>query len=140
MVGTDGPARPRGFFLIGAFFVFGATMAGYAAVTLLEPGTFLDALWTLNQTGHAGLLTLGTGGALLFVVVCAGMVVASVGWFRRRLWGWRIAVAIVAINMVGDIMNFGLGERLKGTVGVLIAGLLLIYISRSAVRDYFSRG
>lgn len=138
-MGTDELARPRGFFPIGAFFVFGATMAAYAAVTLLKPGTFLDVLWALNKAGHTGLLALGKSAAVLFVVLCAGMVAASVGWFRRRRWGWMIAIAIVAINMVGDIMNFGTGEPLKGAVGVLIAALLLIYMARPTVRNYFSR-
>ena len=47
--------QPVGFVWIGAFFVFGATMAAYAAFTLFKPGTALDALWGLNQKGHAGL-------------------------------------------------------------------------------------
>jgi len=52
----DAPNRPRGFVAIGAFFVFGATMAAYAAVILPKPGTLLDALWVLNRRGHAGLV------------------------------------------------------------------------------------
>jgi hypothetical protein len=32
---------------MGLFFVFGATLAAYAAITLLDPGTVLDGLWAL---------------------------------------------------------------------------------------------
>jgi len=37
----DAPYGPRGFLAIGVFFVFGATIAAYAAVTLVMPGTIL---------------------------------------------------------------------------------------------------
>ena len=130
-------SRPRGFVAIGAFFVFGAIMAFYAAITLLKPGTFLDALWALNKRGHAGLLLLGKSAALLFLVLCALLALAAVGWFRRCYWGWVLGVTIIAINAAGDIANLARGEGLKGAVGVAIAGLLLIYMTRARVRNYF---
>lgn len=130
-------ARPRGFAAIGSFFVFGAAMAAYAAVTLLAPGTFLDGLWALNKRGHAGLILLGKSAALLFIVLSALLALAAVGWFRRRYWGWVLGVAIIAINGLGDIVNLVRGEGLKGAVGVAIAGLLLFYLTRPGVRSYF---
>jgi uncharacterized membrane protein (DUF2068 family) len=122
---------------IGAFFVFGATMAAYAAVTLLTPGTFLDALWVLNKQGHAQLASLGGGAVLLFAVLSLLLGLAAVGWFRRRRWGWMLGSAIIAINLAGDVVNLARGEGLKGAVGVLIAGLLLIYLMRPRVRNCF---
>ena len=129
--------RPRGFAIMGAFFVFGATMAAYAAATLLKPGTVLDLLWALNKTGHAQLAALGRGAGLGFVVLSALLCATSVGWFRRRFWGWILGVTIIAINAAGDLVNLVIGEHLKGAVGVAIAGLLLFYMTRSGVRDYF---
>jgi hypothetical protein len=129
--------RPRGFWAIGSFFVFGAAMAAYAAVTLLAPGTFLDGLWALNKRGHAGLILLGKSAALLFVVLSALLALAAVGWFRRCFWGWVLGVTIIAINALGDVVNLARGEGLKGAVGVVIAGLLLIYMTRPGVRSYF---
>jgi uncharacterized membrane protein (DUF2068 family) len=130
--------RPQGFVWIGAFFVFGATMSAYAAVTLLIPGTFLDALWVLNEQGHAGLAELGRGAGLLFIVLSALLALAAVGWFRRQTWGWMLGVVIVALNIAGDIVNIFRGEGLKGVVGVGIAGVLLIYMTRAGVRNYFT--
>jgi hypothetical protein len=119
------------------FFAFGATMAAYAAVTLLKPGTVLDALWALNQRGHARLALLGRAAILLFAVLSVLLGLAAVGWFRRKYWGWVLGVAIIAINATGDLLNLVAGERLKGAVGVVIAGLLLFYMTRSGVRKYF---
>jgi hypothetical protein len=129
--------QPRGFVPIGVFFAFGAAMAAYAAVTLLKPGTILDTLWALNRRGHAGLVLLGRGAVILFAVLSALLGLAAVGWFWRKSWGWMLGVAIIAINATGDLINAVMGEWLKGSVGLLIAGLLLTYMMRSGVRDYF---
>ena len=136
-MGNEADQRPRGFIPIGAFFLFGATMAAYAAATLLKPGTELDELWVLNKTGHAQLASLGKGAGLGFSVLSALLCAASVGWCRRRYWGWVLGTTIIAINAAGDLVNLALGEHLKGAVGVAIAGLLLIYITSRGVRDYF---
>jgi hypothetical protein len=132
--------RPRGFVPIGLFFVFGATMAAYAGVTLLMPGTFLDALWVLNKEGHAGLARLGRLAALPFGILSPMLGLAAVGWFRRRRWGWVLGGAIIAINAAGDLVNLVLAEHLKGAVGLAIAGLLLFYMTRNGVRNYFGTG
>lgn len=132
--------QPRGFVPIGIFFVFGATMAAYAALTLLEPGTFLDALWALNKQAHIQLAVLGRMAAVPFGIVSIALALAAAGWFRRRRWGWVLGTSIIAINAVGDVVNLAIGEPWKGGVGVLIAGLLLVYLTRSNVRRYFVRG
>jgi hypothetical protein len=133
----DESNRPRGFLAIGAFFAFGAAMAAYAAVTLLKPGTFLDALWALNKRGHAGLVLLGRGALFLFAFLSVLFGLAAAGWFRRKYWGWMLGVTIIAINATGDLINSLMGEWLKGAVGVAVAGLLLVYLTRARVRNYF---
>jgi hypothetical protein len=129
--------RPSGFIAIGIFFLFGATMAAYAAVTLLKPGTALDALWVLNGPGHAKLLGIGKGAGLGFLGLAGLLGAASVGWFRRRYWGWLLGTTIIAINVAGDLENLAIGEHWKGAVGVTIGGVLLIYLIRPGVRNYF---
>ena len=129
--------RPRGFVPIGVFFVFGATMAAYAAITLLNPGTLLDVLWTLNKQAHIQLAVLGRVAAIPFGIVSIALALAAAGWLRRRYWGWVLGVTIIAINAAGDLINLVIGERMKGAAGVVIAGLLLIYMTRSRMRAYF---
>ena len=51
-----------------------------------------------------------------------------------------LGVTIIAINAMGDFINGVMGERLKGAVGVAIAGLLLFYMTRAGVRSYFQCG
>ncbi|HWO38338.1 MAG TPA: hypothetical protein VNO32_56930, partial [Candidatus Acidoferrum sp.] len=63
---------------------------------------------------------------------------AAIGWFRRRLWGWRLGVAIIATQVLGDVINCIRGDWVRGGVGVVIAGALLLFLLRSKVKDIFS--
>ena len=130
--------RPGGFVPLGVFFFFGATMATFAAVTLAIPGTLLDEAWRLNPAGHAGLAPLGRVVAVPFLFLALALLAAGIGWFRRRSWGWGLGVSLIAMNLAGDLLNLVIrGEWVKGAVGFVIAGLLLIYMTRSSVRNYF---
>jgi hypothetical protein len=53
------------------------------------------------------------------------LVAAGIGWFRRRLWGWKLAVAIIAIQVAGDVINCIRGDWVRGGIGVVIAGVTL---------------
>lgn len=129
--------RPAGFVPIGIFFFFGALMATYAAVTLAFPGTFLDRAWGLNPEGHAGLSSLGRIMAVPFLFLATAMLLAGLGWFRRSNEGWRLGVLLIAINLAANVYELVFRRQLKSGPGVLIAGLLLTYMTRTSVRRYF---
>lgn len=137
IVNPEQTQRPKSFIAIGVFLLFGGAISVWVAITLLRPGTALDQLWTLNKTAHAQLASLGPAVAVGFVVLSALLLAASVGWFRRRRWGWRLGTTIIAINASADLLNALRGDWRKGFVGVAFAGLLLFYMTRSKVRHYF---
>jgi len=130
--------KPPGFTAIGLFLFFGALMAGLAAATLLWPGTALDRIWALNPAAYAQLAPRGKIVGALFLPLSAALGCAGIGWFRRRLWGWRLAVGIIAIQVIGDIVNCVRGDFLRGGIGVVIAGALLFYLLRPKVRAAFT--
>ena len=112
-------------------------MAAYAGITLLYPGTPLDSLWALNKRGHEGLSAFGRLAAIPFVILSPVLALAALGWFRRRHWAWLLGTAIIAVNMAGDVAQIFLGRRWEGATGVIIAGMLLAYMTRRPVRSYF---
>lgn len=112
-------------------------MAAFAAITLLKPGTFLDQAWKLNPSAHEQMLPLGRVVGVPFIVLAIVLFLAGVGWFRRRYWGWVLGVSVIGINLAADITHFFLGDRVKSGVGVMIASLLLFYMTREKVRSYF---
>lgn len=131
--------KPLGFVAIGVFLFFGATMASLAAITLLLPGTSLDRAWKLNPTAYKQLSPLGSKIGILFLLLAVSLLVSGVGWFQRRLWAWRLALAIIATQVLGDIVNLVRGDWLRGGTGVIIAGALLLYLLTPRVRAAFSR-
>jgi hypothetical protein len=131
------PSRPPGFAVIGGFFCFGALMAAFAAVTLFHPGTPLDRVWALNRPAHLTLAALGRMVAVPFAVLSVVLFLTTLGWFRRQYWGWLLATSAIATNLAADFIHALLGDWLRSGVGIVIAGLLLFYLTRAAVRTYF---
>jgi hypothetical protein len=130
--------KPPGFSAIGVFLLFGAGMASLAAITLLWRGSPLDHVWVLNPTAYKQIAPLGYIAGVLFLLLSAALVMAAIGWFRRRLWGWILAVAILAIQVLGDIVNCFRGEWLHGVTGVIIAVALMLFLLRTKVRSAFA--
>jgi hypothetical protein len=135
---ADGYKMPRGIAAVGVFLFFGATMASLAGTTLTWPGTFLDRLWVLNPTAHKQLATFAKPAGILFLLLAAVLAMAGTGWFKHRLWGWRLAVAVIATQVLGDLVNFFKGDHLRGGVGFSIATALLFYLLRPVVRAVFN--
>ena len=133
----EGNDKPPGFTAIGVFLFFGATMASLAGTTLLFRGTPLDRTWTLNPMAYKQLSPLGGKVGILFLLLALVLVVSGVGWFQCRLWGWRLAVAIIGTQVIGDIVNLVRGDWLRGGTGVVIAGGLLLYLLTARLRATF---
>jgi hypothetical protein len=128
-----------GLTAMAVFLVFGAVMATLAGITLLFPGSFLDPIWRLNPAAGEQLRQLGRGIGIAFLGLGAAMVAAAIGWIKRRFWGWGLAVIIIASQVLGDLVNAFRGEWLKGAVGAAIAGALLAYLVRPAIRGAFEK-
>jgi hypothetical protein len=127
----------RGLTAVGIFLFFGAVMASLAGTTLLWRGTILDRMWVLNSAAYKRLVPLGGVAGMLFLLLGTALAVAGTGWFKRRLWGWRLAVVIIATQVLGDLVNLLRGDVVKGAIGFTIAGGLLFYLLRSEVRAAF---
>ncbi|SRR6266566_3729545 len=94
---------PKGIFAVGIFLFFGAIMASLAGTTLVWRGTMLDRIWAFNLPAYRQLAPFGKMVGIPFLLLGATLAVAGVGWFKRRMWGWRLAVAIIATQVLGDL-------------------------------------
>jgi hypothetical protein len=128
---------PRGIMGVGIFLLFGTAMAFLAGTTLVWPGTALDHAWALNQPAHRELAPLGRMIGIPFLLLGATLLTAAVGWFRRALWGWRLAVALIAAQVIGNIVNLFLGHIAEGATGFVIATALLAYLLLPRVKTVF---
>jgi hypothetical protein len=128
---------PCGMLAMGVFLLFGAAMACLAGTTLLWPGTVLDRTWALNPRAYRELAPLGWMVGITFLLLSAALFTAGVGWFRGRPWGWSLAVALIATQVLGNIVNLFLGHIAEGATGSIIAGALLAYLLLPRVKNVF---
>jgi hypothetical protein len=129
--------KTPGFTVMGIFLFFGAVIASLAATTLLWRGTILDRIWDLNPAAYKQLAPVGSTVGILFLLLGVALATAGIGWFRRRLWGWRLAVVIIAIQVRGDMVSSVRGDLLRGGTGAIIAGALLLFLFRPKLRSIF---
>jgi hypothetical protein len=122
---------------IGVFLFFGAVMAFLVGTTLTWKGTVLDQMWVLNAHAYKQLSPFGRTVGIPFLVLSATLAAAGVGWFGRRLWGWRLAVAIIASQVLGDLVSILMGHAIRGAAGAAVAGALLYFLLRPDVRAAF---
>lgn len=132
-------AKPVGIFLIAIFFALATCVLISVGLALLFPGTEMEAIWRLYPARRALLMPhrnwLGPG----FLTLAFAMACASIGCFRRRTWGWSLAVAIFALNGIGDAVQLAMGHWIEGAVGVIVAGAVLLYLSRLNTKRAFRR-
>jgi hypothetical protein len=131
--------HPRGLTAFGVFLLWGAAMASLAGTTLIWRGTVLDHIWALNPTGYKQLSPFGSKAGILFVLLGVVLATAGIGWLKRLLWAWRLAIAVIATQVIGNILNILLGRTLEGAVGITVSGALLSYLFWERVRAVFRR-
>jgi uncharacterized membrane protein len=130
--------RPRGITALSIFFLAGALISLTAGASLLFPRSFIEPIWRINPRAYAHLLDLGPWAVVLMFAVSISCAMAAIGLWRRTTWGHKIAVGLIAINLIGDIANTLMGTEPRAILGVPIALAILIYLLSKKVRDSFS--
>ena len=75
---------------------------------------------------------------LAFLLLALALGAAGIGWFQKKRWGWRLAVCIMLIQLLGDLLNLVRGDYLRGVTGVAIARALFVYVCRPPVKALFN--
>jgi hypothetical protein len=134
---TKSSMRPVGVTALSIFFLLGSIICFIASLSLAFPNSFLEPMWRINPHGHRGLVTLGSWAMLLLSIVGVFCVAAAVGLWRGHRWGRRIAIALIAMNLVGDVINALLGTEPRAVIGIPIALALLLYLISKRVTRFF---
>jgi hypothetical protein len=94
-------------------------------------------MWRLNPRAREAFADTGTWAPLLLGGVCLACAAAAYGFFTGRLWGYRLGIALLVVNLAGDLINAGLGIEPRAVVGLPVVALLLWYLSSFRVRRFF---
>lgn len=105
-------------------------MCSLAIFLLCIPGTPLDSLWQINPEAYRGFQSLGNAAIGLMVVVGSGCALAAIGLWRRKRWGLGLAIAILAVNLAGDIFNALFRHDYRALIGLPIGGAMITYLLR----------
>ena len=130
-------ARPLGITALIIFFLAGTLISFLAAVSLLVPSAFFEAMWRVNPRGHDGLVRIGLWAVALLFAASISCAAAAIGLWRRTRWGHGIAVALISINLLSDFANAVMGIEPRAIVGIPIAFALLLYLLSKRVRGFF---
>ena len=74
---------------------------------------------------------------MVFLLLALALGTVAVGWFQKKRWGWRLAVCIIGIQVLGDLVNLTKGDYARGVTGVVTAGPLLIYLCSPPMKALF---
>ena len=153
--------RPAGVTILGVLFVIAgaftllggiATLVAIPFVANVNPNVIDNNELQLNgqplltpsdqtalvQTGGSILTVLG---AVLIPLGIASLVVAY-GLFKAKSWAWFVAVALSIIGLVVNVISLvtaNMGAITGALVGIAINAIVLYYLSRRNVRQYFAK-
>jgi hypothetical protein len=115
---------------LSAFFGFGTAMCALTMTLLLFPGTKFDLLWRLNSDARLAFQSLGSSSFVIMPIVGAACTAAAIGLWRGTVWGVRLALIILSLNIVGDLINVFLRHDYRALIGLPIGGAMIVYLAR----------
>jgi hypothetical protein len=63
-------------------------------------------------------------------IVGAACTAAAIGLWRGTVWGVRLVLIILSLNIVGDLINVFLRHDYRALIGLPIGGAMIVYLAR----------
>jgi uncharacterized membrane protein (DUF2068 family) len=151
--------RPTGVTILGVLFVIGGAFALLGGIGTLAAVPFaanmipnavnngLELNGSPLTPSQQSTLIEGSGpvltalGAILIPLGIASLAVAY-GLFKAKRWAWSIAVVLSAILFAINVISLVTGNMSAITgavIGMAINAIVLYYLSRRNVRQYFGK-
>jgi hypothetical protein len=121
-------SRPLGTTLLVIFFTAGALICLVTMLALAFPGGFLEPIWRLKPEARVEFQQMGKWSIALMAVVGAACGLTAIGLARDAEWGRRLAIGVLAVNLVGDTLNALLRHDPRTLIGLPIGGLMIFYL------------
>ncbi|ADZ09673.1 hypothetical protein Metbo_1435 [Methanobacterium lacus] len=130
--------RPIGISFVSVLVFVVALISLVVGISLFVVGTPLDLLWTVKSS-----LSLSIRGTLvgnifgIFLLLLGTVLMASgYGLLKGNKIAWWAVIVIFMVNAVGDLASVIMGN-IDSISGVIIVGILVLYLTRPHVRSYF---
>src|SRR5918992_3334730 len=126
--------RPTGLTILGVLFVIAGAFTLLAGITTLE-AALAQASGPILTELEALFIPLG------IEILCIASFVVAFGLFTvKSWWVWLVAVVLSTIGLVVNVISLfipNMGTIAGALVGIAINTIILYYLSRRNVRQYF---
>src|SRR5918992_2936933 len=128
--------RPTGLTIMAVLFIIAGAFTLLAGITTLEAALAQASGPILTELE---LLTIPLG----IEILCIGSFVVALGLFTGRSWWvWLVAVVLSTIGLVVNLVSLVIPNMFTiavagALVGIAINAIILYYLSRRNVRQYF---
>jgi hypothetical protein len=121
-------SRSVGTTLLVIFFAAGALICLVTMLALAFPGGSLEPIWRLKPEARVEFQKMGSASVALMAVVGAACGLAALGLARNAEWGRRLAIGVLAVNLVGDSLHALLRHDPRTLIGLPIGGLMILFM------------
>lgn len=130
--------RPTGITVVSVLVFVVASISLLVGFSMFITGTPLDLLWTIKASLSSAIrgTTLGTIFGIFLIILGMVLIASGYGLLKGNKFAWWAVVLIFGVNALGDIVSVLMGD-LSSISGVVIVGILLVYLTRPHVRNYF---
>ena len=133
-------ARPIAVTIVSGFLWIGTLISLVVGVALVLPGTVLDRMWAYNRPAHETFQKAGELAGVGFLVLGLVVGATAAGLTHGRLWAWRLAILVFALDAAGDLINLLLTrDLLRSFSGFVVSLGFLLALLQSDVRGSFTR-
>jgi uncharacterized membrane-anchored protein len=133
LITTD---RPTGLTILAVLFIIAGAFSLLAGITTLETA-IAQASGPILTELEALFIPLG------IEILCIASFVVAFGLFSGKSWWvWIVAVVLSAIGLVVNVISLITASMLPmaaALVGIAINAIILYYLSRRNVRQYFGK-
>lgn len=78
-------------------------------------------------------------GAVLVAIAIVSFVVAY-GLLKGRGWAWTLAIVLSIISIVWNAITLATAANFGGIISIITSGIILYYLFRPHVKEYFGKG
>lgn len=130
--------RPTGITIVSILVFVVGLISLVVGMSMFIIGTPLDLLWTIKASLSSSIrgTTLGIIFGIFLILLGMVLLASGYGLLKGNKIAWWAVVIIFGVNALGDLISVIMGN-IDSISGVVIVGILLVYLTRPHIRNYF---
>ena len=130
--------RPTGVTVLAILDIVGGALLLLLGLTLTVLGPTVLLPFLLKAHARLPPAFVAAIGILGLIFIVPGIISIVIGWglLKGKGWSWWLTVIFAVLGIIGSAINLVIGN-IGGIVGLIIEGIILYYMTRPHVKEYF---